>query len=100
MIKTKIRIKKINIENNIFSIESSDNKLYISDIIKGSVNFKIYNEDQSEVNLSNLEEDAIIKVYGKNHIINEKNNIIIKKIIVQNKYIFDSDSSEDILPFN
>jgi len=100
MIKTKIRIKKINIEDNIFSIESIDNKLYISDIIKGSVNFKIYNEDMIEVNLSNLEEDSCVKVYGKNTKINEKNNIIIKKIIVQNKYIFDSDSSEDILPFN
>ena len=100
MIKTKIRIKKINIENNIFSIESIDNNLYISDIIKGSVNFKIYNDDMMEVNLSNLEEDSFVKVYGKNTKINEKNNIIIKKIIVQNKYIFDSDSSEDILPFN
>jgi len=109
IIKHKIKIKSIIIDKNNFIIESDNNHLFTSKIIKGSVNFKIYNENNQEVNLSNLEEGELIKIYEniisktneKNNITNnnfkkiEQKNSIINKIIIKNKYIFNSDSSEN-----
>lgn len=124
--KYKIRIGKISIEPDEFIIESTDKQIFRSKIIRGSVNFRIYNEDLKEVSLSNIEEDDIITIYGstkklenllnnKRSLFNElssdanklisliggtdklnKNKIIIKKIIIKNKYDFNMDSSEEI----
>jgi hypothetical protein len=66
---------------------------FISNIVKGSIDFKIVNEDNREIPLSYINVGDKIKIYG-NKI--GKNNIIIKKIIIKNKYIFNSESSEDL----
>jgi tRNA(Ile2) C34 agmatinyltransferase TiaS len=93
MSKYKIRIDKINIENNIFSIKSHNNTVFNSNITRGSVEFKIYTESGKEVNLSNINEGDLVTVYGN---LEEKNNIInIKKIKIKDMYILMSDSSED-----
>ncbi len=122
-IKHKIKVKSINIDKNNFIIESENNHTFTAKIVKGSVNFKIYNENNEEVNLSNLEEGTLIQVYenvslkpdenndvnkllkllGEKKLIDTNNNFkkteqknsIINKIIIKNKYIFNSDSSEN-----
>jgi hypothetical protein len=94
MNKYKIKIDKINIMNDIFSIISTTNINYVSEIRKGSVLCKIYNDDMKEISLNNLEEGDNITIYGN---INKENNlIIIKKIKIKNKYKFINESSEDI----
>ena len=93
IIKYKIKIDKINLTDNSFNLYSSDNILFFSEIIKGSVKFKIFNEMDYEMSLFNLEEGELVTIYGNIMI---ENKIIIKKIIIKNKYILDSDSSEDI----
>jgi len=115
MIKNKIKISKIIIENNLFKIISDNNIEFISKIHKGSVNFKIYNEDNQEVNISNINEGDKIKIYtnkkinltNEDKLVNILNNInnnniknnIISKILIKNKYEFNSDSSNDYNDF-
>ncbi len=126
--KYKIKIDKILILDNVLNLLSSNGQIFKSEILKGSIGFKIFNESEQEVNLSNLEEGDIIKVYGtygtygkyekyrtlnnnqeageiniindSNNLngkkISQKNNIIIKKIIIKNKYVFNSESSDDL----
>ncbi len=114
-IKHKIKIKKIIIDKNNFIIESENNLIFTSKIIKGSVNFKIYNENNDEVNLSNLEIGDLIQVYeitdskpekkdvdklltlldNKKFKKSDQKNSIINKIIIKNKYVFNSESSEN-----
>jgi hypothetical protein len=144
MNKYKIRIGKILLnESNEFIIESTEGQKFTSKITRGSVNFRIYNENMKEINLSNIEEDDIITIYGiikkeqsesifkkevkmeadnllkllgacpgkpgplnplrefeapreKDKNLIKKNNIIIKKIIIKNKYNFNLESSEEI----
>ena len=87
MKKIKIKINKINIENDNFIIVSN-NDVYTAPIISGSVMFKIYNENNKEVDLSSINENDIITMYSNNI-----NSII--KIRIKNKYTFNSDSSEE-----
>lgn len=114
-IKHKIKIKKIIIDKNNFIIESENNLIFTSKIIKGSVDFKIYNENNDEVNLSNLEIGDLIQVYeitdskpekkdvdklltlldNKKFKKSDQKNSIINKIIIKNKYVFNSESSEN-----
>ncbi len=89
----KIKIKEIYISKKDFIIISQDGSKYISNIKKGSVDFKIINENNMELPLNYIENGDNVKIYG-NKI--EKNNIIIKKIIIKNKYVFNSESSEDL----
>jgi len=115
-IKHKIKIKSINIDKNNFIIESDNNLIFTSRIIKGSVDFKIYNENNQEVYLSNLEVGDLIQVYQlidskpkKKDVdklldlLDNKNNNFkkseqknsINKIVIKNKYVFNSESSEN-----
>jgi hypothetical protein len=91
MKKYQIKILDIIFEDAIFAIISTKNERFISNIIKGSVNFKIYNSLNKEINLNGLQKNEIIKIYGKM----ENNNIVIKKVCVCDKYVFYSDSSEN-----
>lgn len=93
MIKDKIKIDKIDIVDNLFIIKPNYDKTYYSKIIKGSVNFTIFNESKQELNLNNIEIGDIIKIYGKKN--KENNNIIINKIIVKNKYFFNSETDSE-----
>ena len=88
--KTKIKINKIDITQNLFTITSHKNETYVSPIIRGSVEFKIYNENGKEVHLGNLDENDIITVYFNNSNINS-----IIKIKIKNKYVFNSESSDE-----
>jgi len=98
MNKYIIKIKKIEILRDIIKITSFDNLIFISNIFKGSIAFKIYNNTfickenkYQEVGLDNLEINDIIIIYGINN--SNINNILIKKIKIKNKYNFTSESS-------
>jgi hypothetical protein len=98
MNKYKIIIKQIIITSELFTIISTNDINFVSKINKGSIDFKIFNEDCQEVNLSNIEEGETvyiytIPIYKSIDLINE--TIIIKKIIIKNKYIFNSESSDN-----
>ena len=94
MERYKIKINKINIENDKISI----NDIYISMIYKGSVDFRIFNESDKEMSLSNIDMGDMITIYGTKN--NENNNIYIKKIKIKDKYVLVSDSeNSDIMEF-
>jgi len=80
------KIKNIKIENNKLIIETYNGDYY-SDIIKGSVIFKIVNLDNKILPLSYLENEDLVQLKVK------ENKII--KIFINLKYDFVSDSSED-----
>jgi len=92
--KFKINIDKINLVNDTFSIISNKNQIFTSNVVRGSVGFKIYTESGKEVNLSNISIKDIVTIYGYQE---EKNNIInIKKIKIKDMYYIMSDSESDI----
>lgn len=103
--KYKIKINKIDIIPNYFILLSNKNELYYADITKGSVNFRIYNDNNIELYLDAINEEDNITIYGikeDNNIINNnlldynKNTIInIKKIKIKAKYKFIEDSDND-----
>jgi hypothetical protein len=78
-IKTKINDIIITDKEYILKCNNID---YITPIILGSVNFTLYNEYNEEINICNLEENDIIKIF----FIKDNNNNIIKKILMKNKY--------------
>lgn len=99
MEKNKIIIDKIQFTSELFIIKSTCGHIFTSKINKGSVEFSVYNEDNQEINISNIEEGNIIYIVSfpnKNIDLKEQKNSIIKKILVKNKYVFNSDSSEDL----
>ena len=132
--KYKIKISSIDFNNNHFIIRSDNGQIFESKIKKGSVDFKIFNQHDQEVNLSNLESGDLIQIFGmskpndqilkleddnninelvrliggSNIYINnsklekkdQKNSIIIKKIIIRNKYVFTSETSEEFDSYN
>lgn len=77
----KTKINEIIINNNQYILKCN-NIDYISPIILGSINFILYNEYNEEINICNLEENDIIKIF----FIKDNNNNIIKKILMKNKY--------------
>lgn len=109
----KIKINKIEVIDNNFIIESDNGIVFTAPIKKGSIQCKIFNESNQEVNLSNIEKNDLVTIIGSengsipdkqklyNYLVNnlpnetEKNNIIIRKIIVKNNYVFNSDSSDE-----
>jgi hypothetical protein len=112
LVKYKIKINKININNDSFIIESTEGIMFLAPIKKGSVQCKIFNESNQEVNLGNIEENNLVTIIGcktketiitdeqklYNYLINEKsekNIIVIRKIIIKNNYVFNSDSSNE-----
>ncbi len=95
--KYKIKISKINLNYNKLKIESDDNKIFIIPVKKGSIQCKIFNQSNNEVNLNSLEENSLVTIIGFEN--KEKNIIIIKKIFVKNKYVLNYDSSEEYNDF-
>lgn len=93
-IKKNIIINSFIFEKNYLNINvKNDNNKYILDIVNGSVDANIKTYDNVNVGLKYLEEGDLIKIKGINL---EKNKIIIKKIYIKTKYIFNSESSEDL----
>ena len=89
--KYKIKINNILLSHDSLLIESTDNISFISPIIKGSIKFKIYNENGNEVTLANINNNDLVVIYGNNN----DTLITIHKIIIKNNYILNSDSSDD-----
>jgi hypothetical protein len=81
----KIKSIILNKDNMVIEFDSGDK--YYSKIIKGSVKCKILNEQNKIVPLFSLEEGDLIKI----KILENK----IKKIYINSKYKFISDSSEE-----
>ena len=81
------KIKSIILDKNNMFIEFESGDKYYSKIIKGSVKCKILNEQNKIVPLFYLEEGDLIKI----KILENK----IKKIYINSKYKFISDSSEE-----
>lgn len=99
MEKYKIKINKLEILDDLLVILSTDNIKFVSPIIKGSVNFNIYNQFNDQLSLNNLEENNLVIIYGipsKKNQTTIKNSIVINKIIIKNNYTFYSDTSEEI----
>ena len=91
----KIKVNLVNFTQELFTITDTEGRTYTSKVTKGSVNFRVYNQDNQEVPISNIEEGEVIKIQIVNDKIQQKNNII-KKIIIKNKYVFNSESSDDL----
>lgn len=94
----KIKINSLKFTQELFVITDTAGKTYTSNIVKGSVGFRVYNEENQEVPISNIEEGDVIKIQttnSKNSDIKQQKNNIIKKIIIKNKYVFNSESSDD-----
>jgi hypothetical protein len=91
----KIKINKIKLKKDNLIIKDILKRRFIIPIIKGSIDCKIYNEDNQEVCLSNINEGDNITIYT-----NKQKNDIIKKIIVKNKYVFIMESSESSEDFD
>lgn len=83
------KIKSIILDENKMFIEFESGDKYYSKIIKGSVTCKILNEKNKIVPLFYLEEGDLIKI----KLLENK----IKKIYINSKYKFISDSSEEYL---
>ena len=129
--KYKIKINKIDFNSNNFKIESDNGIIFMTPVIKGSIQCKIFNESNQEVNLSSIKENSLVTIISStnypvikevkisditslhkhldNDLVNnelnksenkEKNIIVIKKIIVKNNYVFNSDSSEEYNDFD
>lgn len=84
------KIKEILFEEKNYYIKCIDTKILKIDIINGSVNIDIKNNDNDYVSFYSLEKDDIIKIYY-----NEETDIYIvpKTIYTNTKYSFDSDST-------
>lgn len=81
------KIKNIILNENNMFIEFETGDKYYSEIIKGTVTCEIFNEQNKIVPLYYLEHGDLIKM----KILENK----IKKIYINSKYQFMSDSSED-----
>ena len=68
MEKKKIKIKSINIKIDTLNIIDDNEIRYQCQILKGSINFLIYNEDNQEVNISNIEPGDIVKILYENKV--------------------------------
>lgn len=85
----KTKIKKITIDNKYFTLEC-DNINFKIKIYNGTIDIKIETTDNEHVGYNYLEENDIIKIFYK-----KKENIIIpKKIFINTKYNFNSESSD------
>ena len=81
-------IKNISVENDKFTIETN-NGIYYTNIIKGSINCNIQSSEKKIVPLSQLDIGDLIKIKLKDN--------LIHKIYVKTKYIILSESSEDYI---
>ena len=88
--KIKIKVSDIIMTNEYIIIKSSTNDEYIGNIIRGSFDFEIYNEDNKEINISYINKNDYIII----EFIKKENILKILKIFVFYKYNFLSESSE------
>ena len=92
IISKNIIIKSFKFDNDFLKLETSDKIDYLLEIKNGSVDADIKNSNKQLVGLRYLEEGDLVKIKG----IKKSDKIIIKKIYIETKYQFDSESSEDL----
>ena len=90
-----ITIKSFNFINNqlILNTDKEDGNEYIIYIKNGSIDALIKSCQGDEVGLKYLDEGDVVKIKGVNI---ENNKINIRKIYIKTKYIFNSESSDDL----
>ena len=93
MIKKKIIINNFESYNGNLFITDKNNRKYFFKVNDGNVETEIFNTDNVLVGLKYLDKNDVIKIYGYE---SKSNNFIIKKILVNTKYEFNSESSEDL----
>ena len=93
IISKNITIKSFTfIDNNIKLNVDGDKYNYILEVKNGSVEAEIKNSNKQLVGLKYLEDGDLVRIKG--YKLNDK--IVIKKVYVETKYVFDSESSEDL----
>ena len=93
MIKKKIIINNFESDNGNLHIIDKNKDKYFLNVKEGNVETEIINTDNIIVGLKYLEKNDIIKIYGHE---SKSNIFIIKKILINTKYEFNSESSEDL----
>jgi pyruvate kinase len=90
-----ITIKSFKFINNqlILNTCNEDENEYIIYIKNGSIDALIKSCQGDEVGLKYLDEGDVVKIKGVNI---ENNKINIRKIYIKTKYIFNSESSDDL----
>jgi|UniRef100_A0A6C0ISZ6 hypothetical protein len=90
-----ITIKSFKFINNqlILNTYNEDANEYIIYIKNGSIDALIKSCQGDEVGLKYLDEGDVVKIKGVNI---ENNKINIRKIYIKTKYIFNSESSDDL----
>lgn len=91
-LKKTIIIKSFIVNNGELIITDQKNNEYYLITKDGTVNTIIRNKDKEEVGINYLEENDIIVIYGYEL---KSNKFIIKKIYIETKYKFNSESSDD-----
>ena len=91
-LKKTIIIKSFIVNNGELIITDHKNNEYYLITKDGTVNTIIRNKDKEEVGINYLEENDIIEIYGNEL---KSNKFIIKKIYIETKYKFNSESSDD-----
>ena len=98
MTKTKeiskyIKINYFKIDDDKLIINEDKGKLYFLNINQGTIDALIKTDEGTEVGIKYLEEGDFIKIKGLEK---ESNKINIKKIYIKTKYLFNSETSEDL----
>ena len=90
-----ITIKSFKFINNqlILNTYNEDENEYIIYIKNGSIDALIKSCQGDEVGLKYLDEGDVVKIKGVNI---ENNKINIRKIYIKTKYVFNSESSDDL----
>ena len=88
-----IKINHFNIIDNIMVLNQDKGKIYYLKIKRGTVDAIIKTDEDEEVGIKYLDEGDMIKIKG---IESEDNKINIKKIYIKTKYLFNTESSEDL----
>ena len=93
IISKNITIDHFTCDNEFVQLNvKNDNNKYFMLVKDGSVETEILNTNKQMVGLRYLEDGDTVKIKG----IKNSDKIIIKKIYIETKYAFDSESSEDL----
>ena len=93
IISKNITIKSFSCNDNFVKLNvENDKNEYILNVKDGTVTADILNSNKQMVGLRYLEDGDLVKIKG----IKKSDKIIIKKIYIETKYSFDSESSEDL----
>lgn len=89
--KKRITIKKINIGDEYMQMIDENNEEYYLEIVNGSIDCNIVTESGKDVGIQYIDENDFVKI--RYHEENKK--YIVKKIKINDKYDFLSDSSDE-----